>query len=122
MKASWRSSMYTFRVLELNRANLQTFYNLVFNTGKCAVSRLNKCGQIAMKGSSLCSIKICDDTRYLSKVRNAWNEQCSKDADGKNPVCNLSNTIFTTGKSIRAFRLILHGGALQQIESRLIAK
>ena len=58
----------------------------------------------------------------ILKVRNAWNERCSKDADGKNPVCNLSNTILTTGKSIRAFRLILHGGALQQIESRLIAK
>lgn len=56
--------------------------------------------------------KICDDTWYLSKVRNAWNGWCSEDADGKNPVCNLSNTIFTIGKSIRAFRLILHGGAL----------
>ena len=36
----------------------------------------------------------------------------SENADGKKPVHNLSNTIFTIGKSIRAFRSILDAGAL----------
>lgn len=45
----------------------------MYDTGKCAVSRLNKCGENAMKGGSLCSIKICDDTRYLRSGTRGMN-------------------------------------------------
>lgn len=57
----------------------------------------------------------------LARSRTRGMNSSGENADGKMAVRNLSNTIFTIGKSIHAFRLILDAGALQQIQSQLIA-
>lgn len=57
----------------------------------------------------------------LARSRTRGMNSSGENADGKMAVRNLSYTIFTIGKSIHAFRLILDAGALQQIQSQLIA-
>lgn len=71
----------------------------------------NKRWSNAMKGARLkkrCVMTL--DTLARSGTRGMNGD--SENADGKKPVRNLSNTIFTIGKSIRAFRSILDAGAL----------
>lgn len=74
-----------------------------------------------LERSTLEALRCVMTLDILARSRTRGMNSSGENADGKMAVRNLSNTIFTIGKSIHAFRLILDAGALQQIQSQLIA-